>query len=135
LPDALPAAACAPADGFTSAPGLGAVVLGTSRNSFSPSREPGVPASISDANADFGAADGEEAGAGTDPGFDAVGLALGGVRHVNTSSMGGTQSVAPPGGAGPSAMLAGTGTPLLAGLAGLVLLVVGGILTWKRVRD
>jgi hypothetical protein len=32
-------------------------------------------------------------------------------------------------------MLAGTGTPLLAGLAGLVLLVVGGILTWKRVRD
>jgi hypothetical protein len=135
LPDALPTAACAPADGFTGAPGLGAVVLGTSRGSFSPNREPGVPASISSANADFGAADGEEAGVGTDPGFDAVGLALGGVRHVNTSSMAGAQSAAPAGGAGPSGMLAVTGTPLLAGLTGLVLLVVGGVLTWKRVRD
>jgi hypothetical protein len=133
LSDTLPAAACAPADGFSSAPGLGAVVLGTSHSSFSPSRDAGEPASVS--GADAGAVDGEEAEAGADPGLDAVGLALGGVRHVSTSSMVGAQSAVPASGAAPSAMLAGTGTPLLAGLAGLVLLVVGGILTWKRVRD
>src|SRR5207244_3335264 len=35
----------------------------------------------------------------------------------------------------PGGLLASTGTPLVAGLAGLALLMVGGFLTWKRARD
>src|SRR5205807_10487793 len=65
-----------------------------------------------------------------------MGLALTGLRRVDGAVLGGPRPGFPgvPARAGAGALLAGTGTPVAVGLAGLVLLAVGGLLTWRRAR-
>jgi len=75
---------------------------------------------------------------GTVPALDAVGAALGTTARpglaapVSASASGAPAAPAGPDPTGPG--LASTGAPVVAALAGLVLLAVGGCLTWARVR-
>lgn len=67
-------------------------------------------------------------------GLDPLGLALGAFGRSGSGEAPAAGTAGPDRGA-PGTLLASTGTPLVAGLAGLALLMVGGFLTWKRARD
>jgi hypothetical protein len=76
---------------------------------------------------------------GAAPALDAVGLALGTSARPGAAMPAGAPATpaaapaaAPHAGAPPA--LASTGAPIVAALAGLVLLLVGGCLTWARAR-